>query len=541
MLDATCKKLLRFLRPDASADLRSAAALVLGEAGVRESEISQAILTGLDDEDPAFRLQCLIAAGKLRIEPALPRLLERVQLGGPEADFAAQAVARLGAKGTKALRDLMPRTAPGLRRRIAAAMAGSGSSSAETAAIDSLLDTDPGVVDAAARSLMAEIPSLAADHRKALTAQLLELLTPKKNASLVVASRVAAVRLLAALGEPKGETILWDAIQPGQPAELRAVALQALGRVPVLAVPNTKLKRLFACAADADFRVAAPALMMLKAFPVETKTVPEWLALLEAPDVAVRRLALEKIGDRDVAGVAAALLAQLSHRDRSLRDDALSRLVKLKQGRIMLIEALLESTTPDDAWTLARALAPHFGSFAANVSPRIAEAAFQLLEAGDRRADPLLFLLREADPRSLRDRLEERALVLRKKEKYETASIYLRLLARDPACAASVRCELAACALHLCSHDLAADARAAEPTLQQFAGLIHHHEADLLAFMKAAKWLDPEDLFYLGFHFIEKDKERKFGGEMLRLLIQRSPRSKLAKDAKAKLRREGVE
>ena len=46
---------------------------------------------------------------------------------------------------------------------------------------------------------------------------------------------------------------------------------------------------------------------------------------------------------------------------------------------------------------------------------------FANLEANDRRADALLFLLREADAAELRDCLEQRAIHWRKKKAYETA------------------------------------------------------------------------------------------------------------------------
>src|SRR4051812_11499601 len=85
MLDATGKKLVRLLRPEHPAEMRCAAALVLGEVGARDAEVIEAVCEGLEDADAAFRLQATIAAGKLRIEPALPRLLERVTAGGPEA------------------------------------------------------------------------------------------------------------------------------------------------------------------------------------------------------------------------------------------------------------------------------------------------------------------------------------------------------------------------------------------------------------------------------------------------------------------------
>ena len=71
---------------------------------------------------------------------------------------------------------------------------------------------------------------------------------------------------------------------------------------------------------------------------------------------------------------------------------------------------------------------------------------------------------------------------------------------------------------------------------------IDSHGDEAREFVTKAKWLDAEELFYLGFHFAEKERaEKKFGGEMLRLVVKRSPRSKLAKDAKSKLRGEGLE
>jgi hypothetical protein len=173
----------------------------------------------------------------------------------------------------------------------------------------------------------------------------------------------------------------------------------------------------------------------------------------------------------------------------------------------------------------------------------IRERAEKYVEAGDRRADALLFLLRETDAEGLRDHLHERALSLRKKKDYATALIYLRLLGRDPAVGPAIRLELAACGLKVSAHDLAAEQRHSDTCLQQFTSLVHSHGDELTAFVEQAKWLEPENLFYLGFHFAEQNhrQEKEFGGKVLKLLVQRSPRSKLAKDAKSKLQREGME
>jgi len=335
--------------------------------------------------------------------------------------------------------------------------------------------------------------------------------------------------------------VFWERIQPLQPTELRAVALQALGNLPITPSKD-RVRALFACASEADFRVAAPALMILKTLPATAKAAGDWLPLFAAPDVAVRRLALEKVGDFDVAPVAEALVRQVGHPDRELREAVVTRLAKLKQGRKAMAAALLEASTPDEAWPLARAQAPFIKEQGKDFYDRVFTQATKHLEAGDRRADALLFLLRGADPDRLRDRLEVRAMALRKKKQYETALAYLKLLGRDPACDPALRFELAACGLKVSAKDLSAESRAADPALYQFASLLSNNAEETTTAVSKAKWLEPEDLFYLGFHFAEKVRqERDFGGHVLRLIIKRSPKSKIAKDAKSKLRREGMD
>ena len=389
------------------------------------------------------------------------------------------------------------------------------------------------------RSLAEQIPTLAAAQRHAWTDQLLELAGDRKT-TLSVTTQSAVVRLLAALDDERAGAALWEKVLPPNHAEVRAAALQGVGK---WATNPTKdqLKRLFTSAADGDFRIAAPALVILQRLPVADQALPEWLTLLHAPDVAVRRLALEKVGDRDALEIAAALVEQLGHADRGLREAALARLTRLKHGRKALIAALLEAETPDQAWPLARAQAPFAREYPPGWSDEVFSKACEHLEAGDRRADPLLFLLRETDPADLRDRLEGRALVHRKKKAYATALLYLRLLARDPACGFPIRLEMAACGLKESTRDLAADARAGDPCLQTFAQLCQQDEAELVRQVESIKWLEPDELYYLGFHLAEQEgRAKKAGGEILKQVVKRSGKTKLAKAAKSKLGRAGL-
>jgi hypothetical protein len=207
----------------------------------------------------------------------------------------------------------------------------------------------------------------------------------------------------------------------------------------------------------------------------------------------------------------------------------------------VLLDLLLEAPTVEEAWSLARAQAASATELPTAARTRLFAQAARYQDQDDRRAEPLWFLLREADAAWTRDRIEERAMALRKKKDYPAAMAYLRLLTRDPACSEDVRFELAATGLKESGHDPAAGSRQADPSLNQFARLLQNPAFDLIGRVKKAKWLDAEDLFYLGFHFAEQTHHaREFGRLVLDLLIERSPRSELAKSARRKLKSEGL-
>jgi hypothetical protein len=433
----------------------------------------------------------------------------------------------------------MPKVAPGLRRYIAAALA-SGGTGADAAALAMLRGKDPNVVESAVRSLVGKIPTLTKAQHRALTEELLHLAGNKK-APLPTSTEAAVVRLLAVLDDPRAADALWDRVSPPHPVEIRAAALQALGKW-VSSPGKDQLQRLFAAAGEADFRVAAPALMMLQRLPAGAKALPGWLTLLRAPDVAVRRLALEKIGDRDDAEVVEALLEQTRHPDRQLREGSYARLTATEAGRKALTKALLTAEHADQAWPLAKALVPFAGKFSPKWRESVFKDACEYLEENDRRADALIYLLREADGEELRERVQEKALAWRKKKDYAKAILYLRLLTRDPSAGWDIRLELACCGLKVSAQAVATDARAADPALHQFAQLCQQDPAGLFQQLGKIKWLDPEDLYYLGFHFVEQGGyQRQFGADVLKLAIKRAGRSKVAQAAKSKLRSVGLD
>jgi HEAT repeat protein len=566
MADNTLKRLIGLIESDENIEVRRAAVRVAGALKPsKERALNQALLGVLDGADAGLRGLAVEALGAARAEESLAPLMRLVASGGPEVEAAVGAIGHLGARGTKALVQIMHEAAPVLRRRIAAALALVGTESAVLATAESLLDDDPGVIEASVKSLALEVPLLTPGQKRALADHLLLMLNPPRSrrakessrrglkqvkkkthanaklpgATLAPASEAAVLRVLAALHAPEAEDAYWARVDPNQPAALRAAALQAIAALGPPA-SESKLQRLFACAAAADFQVVAPALMLLRKVPASRKNVKQWLELFGAPDVAAHLVAVEKLREVDSTEVAKALLQQLHHPDKGLRDSALAALRDLKAGRDALFAALLDAATPDEAWTLARAQVQAAHQWSAAQRTKLFAIACAAHESDERRADALWFLLREIDGDKLRGQLEERALQLRKKKDFTSSLAYWRLLTRDPAVGAELRFELAATALKLSNHDTASAAREADPALHQFSRLLQDPAFDLIAHVLAAKWLEESDLFYLGFHFVEEQRlAREFGRQVLKSVIERWPKSQLAKNAKQKLKSEG--
>jgi HEAT repeat protein len=538
MGNATLNRLVELMRKG-SPTVRRSAIIVAAELGsAQDGKLVQGLLSATRDEDPEVRQAAVAALRQLRAAAALPRLLELVRDGGPELESAAQSAASLGQRGARALEKLMQSLPTALRSRIVAALAHGDTDAAAVAAAHALLDEDPDVVSAAARSLASDVPHLPPGRRKALASYLLQKLEGKSGKGLTAVSEAGILRVLAALQDPRSEAVLWSRLAPRQPAAVRAAALQALGSLGRLQA-SKRLPLLLQCAVDPDFQVAAPALVLLQRVPVQTRHLSQWLQLFQASDVAIRKFAVEKLGHFEHPAVARMLAEQAQQPDRALREAALAALRDTVRGRQALLEALLEAPDAEAAWGLARAYA---GEVPETLRDRVFQQACSYYDAEDRRAEALFHLLRQAAGAWFRERVEAKALALRRKRDYHAAVRYLKLLVRDPACSNATRFELAATGLKIADHDLSPEARQNEPSLAQFARLLHDPGFDLLGRLAKARFLEPADLFYLGFHFVEQQGHaREFGGKVLQLLIQRAPQSAVAKDAKRKLMRAGFD
>ncbi len=539
MADTTLHKILELVQGDEQVSLRLAGLRVLGIVGsAKDKATILAIKKCLDDPNVEIRSVSLETLGVLKVEELLPRLQEFVRQGGPELEPAVKAASQLGAKGTKAMAQIMDSAPPGLRLRIANELAKSGTGSGLVVTAHGLLDDNPILVDSAARSLIKEVPTFSTPQRHALAKFLIESLEGKR--ALSVRAEAAMVRVLGMLHEAKAEDVFWSRVSAPKATEIRVAALQSLG---ANAAPNTdsRVQKLLACAMESDFQLVAPALVILQKLSVSVKNHKAWLPLLEAPDLATRDFALGKLQGIDRDEIAQALIPSLRHPDRSFREKVLKALLGLAKGRRQVLEQLLASDSADACWMLVRSLLTHANEWSSDDRKLLFQQACRWHDTDDRRAAALWHLLREIDHDATRDQILEKAQALRKKKKFEESLPYYRLLTQDPACGEEVRFEWACTALRSSARDLSSDARRTDPLLHQFTRFVQNPGFDVLTKLSKTKWLEPEDLFYLGFHFSEQTHRlRDFGKDVLELVAKQVPRSDLGKQAKRKLKSEGL-
>jgi len=242
--------------------------------------------------------------------------------------------------------------------------------------------------------------------------------------------------------------------------------------------------------------------------------------------------------------VAAALLDQFGMRIGFVGCGGLPGSRAWNHGRTALTAALLDAPTADAAWSLAKAQATFARHYPDKVRASVFTQACKYLEAGDRRADALLFLLREGDAADLRERMAKQGddgaqeKGLRRRAAVPCAGLgaippvvyrfgwnWRRVVYTVPAMTSPRRRE------------------PPNPSLEQFLTLFINMATPWFAADRSARLVGTGgSVLSIGFHCAESGGPlKKFAAQLLNLVVKRSPRSKIGQAAKSKIRSAGLE
>ncbi len=536
-------------------ELRCAAAMVLGEAGKRDARAGKALAAKLADDNPMMRrfvLDALEAQGARGLAKELAPLL-----GSADDEVRERAMRLLAAQGAgaeAALGRALAHGAPAGRKQAVALLV----KSAGAGALDALLGCldDPELGEHVLQQLRAHIVDHGDDKARALlsarvAAELARVggrRNQKKQIATELVPRMAALlRLAGYLADPRSLPVLVGHAAASWPQPVRLAAIAGMRRLVAGATGKAvddAVLALIAWADDADAPVARAAVDTLHGAHIPEAQVKRFAALTKARNPDARRLATERLAALSGKAAIPTLIDELLAPDHALREAAARSLAGAPEAAGPLAIALGDAPGEEVARRLAHVLRAHDGRVPAAAVKTLVER--YRTRAGKGEAGPVVGILLDAlehlDPGAHAALLFERAARLRKAGHHHDAFVALRPLAHSRApLDDEQRFYLGVLGLKAGGRNLLRSARSADPVLQQFAQLVQAGYPVTRQLGKQ-KDLELEDLFTLGFNFVEStdENEKGLGVELLELVSDRQPRGKLGVAAKNKLKLAGA-
>jgi HEAT repeat protein len=533
---------IRGMLSDPRAERRYAAAIVLAELKAKDPSTIKALMDALGGEDRRLCRYAVEALAEARAVKAVGAVTPLLVDPDPEIRQAAEAfLLATGDPATPVLQRALKDGGPEMRRAASSILAKLGGESGVDAMLSSIDGSDPALLDRTRAALARAVPSLEGRQAAAFAAKLQtrckELIKKGDGEGAGTALRVLGeIKQFDSLG------FLQSFTGTKYPGPVRRGALSGLARPMAESKPSKKRDTLIeelleVLSEDSYEDVVRPALTALHSAPVPVALVGKLVKLLEAPQPAARQLAIRKLGEIGTPAATRALVRVLATGDQVSKGAAREAIGRLPQASPLLLDALLEAGSADEARMIAGALRPRAGELSAADRKRLAEGALDALVEGWPRAEALSELARHACGDVLCASALEHARKLRKKGDKKGSLAIMRAVAGLPGFDDAARFELAVMGLAGASGPMVRVARSTDPVLGPFVRLLESG-FPLPAKLAKEKSIGDEQLFFLGFAFAEShdDSERELGCEVLGIVADRSPRSKLGKSAKNKIR-----
>ena len=521
-----------------------AAAIMLGELRPKDREAVRLLGQALEAGSKPVRLASIEALGKIGLPAGLPFLMPLLAIeDGDVRTKALEALSAFGPRAVPAVAKRLEEAPPTVRRALITVLARIRDRHATDALLSLIQTAHPEASREASQALTAQAASIPKAERRTLRAHVERILKgpPKKVQPPTLSAGLA---LLGAFGDPGSAPLILRLAGPGYPESVRREAILALGAaLRGTTLPPKILAGLMALLADkAPQSLTTTMLEVLYRLDFPSGAAEPLMGLLEARDPSVRRFAARKLGS--VGGMRASkrLVALLSDPDPSLRDAAADSLSRLPEASALLMDDLVRQSDVHKAWNIAHILKNHAQKIPGAALKVLAKKGIDLILKEERMWEPYLHVVRSADPKMLYGALMAEAARLKRLSRYDEAEAVLKPLLRTEQFDAEARFELALTSLKASANREGVSPRSPDSPLDLFRQLAKDPTFPLLQRIKKEKThLDSEDLYWLGFHLAEGTADEKsLGAELLKMVVTREGKSKLGRNARNKLRLEGL-
>jgi len=524
-------------------ELRWAAAKVLGALKPQGEGIVRALARLLSSEERRVRSAALEAIAAIGPAEAVEEISALLDEPGELGKVALDVLSSLGPEVLRHLQGRLATASDTGRRRIltaAARIRGAAGMNLIAKALEAGLG-DAG--RALGPRLASELSEMTSRERGALRRRLesfVDSADPKQRPRSVA----VALDLLVRLDGAGAQRHLLALAGASHPPALRKRSLEALRQLAGEAkLEDEVIAGLFQCLDDSDFaNVISPAMGVLETAQLSAAHAPPLLALLKGHDPALRRFAVNALGQVDTAASAAALLEALRGDNPDLQKRAAVALSKQRSAVPLVASALVDAPDAATAWVLARILNPHARRLKSEQVSALAAAGAVWLARGDPRAEAILHVLRDDHAEALAAANLKRVKRIRRDRSGGDVVNLIRPLLRDGApVPPDLLYELAVAEVIRGPKDVLREARLDHPGLHYLEKLLHEPDFALLTRLKRDKaLLTPEEYYLIGSHFAERTyADRAFGGDLLRWTAETFPEDNFARAAEAKLHMEG--
>jgi HEAT repeat protein len=523
---------------DEAIEKQIAAAIVLGELRAKGPEVTEALAKRLDSGIPLLQHHVLEALARIGAKKALPKIFPL--LASREEDVrksAARAIASIGEEVVPTIRARMADASPEEHRALDNVLALLGGKDAFTALLAGLAGSDGEAAKSAAIAMRQRIKEADGNRRRsylAETEKFLEKQTKSKD-NKSEAAMAAAIKILGYLEDEKAmATLLAYARDAKSPPSVRQEALIALrftlgGKKDAPKVVDVLLE----CAGSPDRTLAHTALHTLGSLnlPSSAAVTKHLEQLVMHPDLERARFVIDQLGRQGGGDAAKVLVKLLSSVDRRRAELAAQTLTGNEEAVPLLAKALLETEDADRGWMIRNVLRPSAKKMSPAVRKELLEQAIERIGDSSRGWEAMLDVVRDADPDAVAKALRELGSKLRKKGDDKAATV-LRLLCKTDRATDDDRYLLASLELAKSAKDTRPGARATDEALRQLSTLLTRGY-DLAGALRKDRAVGPEEMYYLGFHFVEG--RHPLGRELLSEVVKKAGRAKVGKMAKNKL------
>ena len=520
-----------------SIEQRCAVLLVLAALKLQNPEVLKAVAAALDHANPVLKDYALRYLEEMPIKSCVPLLLRL--LDDPDKETQERVIKLLSAAGQPAVDALVKHTADGSRlwqlnaARIFCAVRGRA---AIKGLLQLLISGNDEFNKAVCDLMTPAIRAMDSKEQESLYTEV-EAFAMKLDAKQQRPAVVSAIRLMGQLGFPRARRWLFKFIGPEHHATLRSHALVALLHcLRQQDLRKDEHAKLFTLVEEAEFsEITRLVLDLLDAHELPEDARSLLSRLLQSPHGEIQKFALRKMGAFSTPATVRTLVEQLGDPDYRRRDVAASSLRKIPEARAALIKELLTCDDASKAWSIAELLPSFEGKWRQDTLQLLWQRLQAALAADERIQTAFLYVLKQADTNFTRDQLVVQGARFIKAKKYKEAVAFLTPLKDFADIEPENKFQLAVAQLKLHSHTLASHRH--HPAVELLADLYRNSAYPLSEALRKEKSLDPEEVFSLGFNFVERPgDERTLGKDLLEHIASKFPRNKIGKSAKNKLK-----